>query len=145
MSQSTGLGCPASNINSHWLSILHMVMYVSMLFSQIIPPSSCKVFILQLKKNILYMGKLTRWHWSGSLTLCSVNNDFAWLCNGWDHLCHCTCTSWCIHLATGYFGSVNIYKLHLAKPWIVVSGCVMLYLVLWLLLQPGENNHDCSS
>ena len=25
--------------NSHWLSILHMVMYISMLFSQIIPPS----------------------------------------------------------------------------------------------------------
>ena len=29
--------CHASD--SHWLSILHMVMYVSMLFSQIIPPS----------------------------------------------------------------------------------------------------------
>ena len=26
--------------NSHWLTVLHMVMYVSVLFSQIIPPSS---------------------------------------------------------------------------------------------------------
>ena len=27
------------------------------------------------------MGKLTRWHPSGSLALCSLNNDFAQLCN----------------------------------------------------------------
>ena len=42
------MGCPRAlalsallhALNLHWLSILHMTMYVSMLFSHIVPPSS---------------------------------------------------------------------------------------------------------
>ena len=40
---------------------------------------------------------------SRPLTPCSVNNDFAWLCNDWDHLLHCTCASWRTHLVTDCF------------------------------------------
>ena len=33
----------------------------------------------------------------------SVNNNFGCLCNSWDYLWHCTCTSWSTPLVTGYF------------------------------------------
>ena len=49
------------------------------------------------------MGKLTRWHPSGSLALCSLNNDFAQLCNSSDRLEHCTRVSRGTRLVTGYF------------------------------------------
>ena len=37
------------------------------------------------------------------LAPCSVNNNFGWLCNSWDYLWHCTCTSWGTPLVMGYF------------------------------------------
>ena len=48
------------------------------------------------------VGKLTRRSQLGSLALCSVNNDFAWLCNSWDHLQHCACPSWGTLLVMSY-------------------------------------------
>ena len=39
LSQSTGLSSLCHIANSHLLLILHMIIYVSMLFSQFIPPS----------------------------------------------------------------------------------------------------------
>ena len=39
LSQSTGLSTLCHTANSHWLSISHTVMYVSILFSQLILPS----------------------------------------------------------------------------------------------------------
>ena len=44
LSHSTGLSSRPHTVNSHWLSILHMVIYivyVSRLLSQFVPPSSC--------------------------------------------------------------------------------------------------------
>ena len=38
--QSTSVSSPSHMANSHWLSILHMVMYVSMLLSPYLPSSS---------------------------------------------------------------------------------------------------------
>ena len=53
LSQSTHLGALCHTSNSHWLSILHMVIYVSILFSQIMPrslsPTEPKVCSLPLK------------------------------------------------------------------------------------------------
>ena len=40
LSQSPGLSSLSHTVNSHWLSILHMVMYVSMLLSSIHPTLS---------------------------------------------------------------------------------------------------------
>ena len=77
---------------------------------------------------------------SRPLTPHSVNNDFAWLCNSWDHLPNCTRASRGTHLATGYFCSVRIYvyKLHLQTAWNVTCSYVVLCLLLQLLCRPGE-------
>ena len=60
------------------------------------------------------------------LAPCSGNNDFAWLCNSWDHLWHRACALRGTLLATGYFCSVRIYKFHLEQPCRVVCIYVML-------------------
>ena len=68
---------------------------------------------------------------SRPLSRCSVNNDFELLCN-WDHVAEITYSTAharprATRLATGYFCSVSIYKLHLEKPWmVVVCGYVVL-------------------
>ena len=70
----------------------------------------------------------------------SVNNDFAWLCNSWDHVSYCTRAARGTHVATGCFCSVCIYvyKLHLQMAWCVTCSYVVLCLLLQLLCQPGE-------
>ena len=62
---------------------------------------------------------------SRPLTPHSVSNDFAWLGKSWDHLEHCTYASRGTRLATGFFCSGNIYKLHLEKLWRAVCSYVM--------------------
>ena len=76
-------------------------------------------------EEINKMAPVSRPMLSHPLTPCSVNNGFAWVCNSWDHLEHCTYASCGTRLATGYFCSGNIYKLHLEKPWMVVCSYVM--------------------
>ena len=62
--QSTGVSFPSHTANSHWLSILYMVMYVSMLLSPYLPSSSafpppCTMFIslfsMSLSPNIAFI------------------------------------------------------------------------------------------
>ena len=75
-----------------------------------------------------------------------------WLCNSWNHLQHCACTSQCTHLVMGHFRPINIYKLHLKSPCIHFVATLWLcllrqpqeniaYLLHWLLHQSGENKH----
>ena len=99
-------------------------------------------------------GEITRWHQSiscprlslshprlsHSLTPCSLNIDFAWLCDGCDHLEHCIGTSQGTCLATGCFCSVSIYKLHLEKTGRFLCHYVILCLLLLLLCQSREKN-----
>ena len=100
------------------------------------------------------------------LTPCSVNNDFAQLCNSWNHLWHCAWTSWGTHLVTGYFvwyACISFTMKVLASAalglhWgsIMVMLCelmfwlcydyimVMLWLLLQLMCQPEERLcYDC--
>ena len=77
---------------------------------------------------------------SHSLTPCSLNIDFAWLCDGCDHLEHCIGTSQGTCLATGCFCSVSIYKLHLEKTGRFLCHYVILCLLLLLLCQSREKN-----
>ena len=86
------------------------------------------------------------------LAPCSVNNDFSWLCNSWDHLQHFTCVSQCTWLVTGYFVQYTCEFHHESPGCCCIGatlewhhGCViwgyvtaLLWLLLWLLCQPGE-------
>jgi len=83
---------------------------------------------------------------SRPLTPLSVNNDFAWLCNSWDHLPDCTRASQGTHLATGYFCSVRIYiyKLHLQMAWSVnVQLCCVMSAATAAV--PARRESVCSS
>ena len=97
------------------------------------------------------------------LAPCSVNDDSAQLHKSWDHLWHCKCASWGIHLITGYFVlyicmSFTMKALATVAPglhWrdiMIVLYEVMLWLhycyimvklwlLLWLLHHPGERLH----
>ena len=75
---------------------------------------------------------------SHPLTPCSLNIDFAWLCNGWDHLEHCIGTSQGTCLATVCFCSISIYKLHLEKTRRVLCHYIILCLLLQLLCHSEE-------
>ena len=57
---------------------------------------------------------------SWPLTPCSVNNDFAQLCNSWNHLYHCTCTSQSTCLNMGYFS-------YIGSTWKSPGGCVCVH------------------
>ena len=106
------------------------------------------------------------------LVPCFVNNDFAWLCNSWDHLQHRTCTSRGTHLVGHWLLCVVwLHGFTMKAPaaaasvpqlsGIMLVLCeVMLWLhygyvmaaalarreaVLWPPCQPGGNKHVCSS
>ena len=62
--QSTSVSSPSHTANSHWLSILHMVMYVSMLLSPYLPSSSAfppprtmfiSLFSMSVSPNIAFI------------------------------------------------------------------------------------------
>ena len=58
---------------------------------------------------------------SHPLTPCSVNNDFAWLCNDWAHLLQCTCASWSTHLVT----DCSVYELRHESPGCCCIGATL--------------------
>ena len=90
------------------------------------------------------------------LAPCSVNNDFAWLCNSWAHLQHCACTSWGTRLVTSYpmhYACMSstlkalaaaALELHWSDTRVMLCE-VMLWRLLQLTCQPGKNKHICSS
>ena len=79
------------------------------------------------------MEKLTRWNPTLSCPLapCSVNNDFAQLCNIFDCLWHCACASQSTCLVTGYCVTVKaLAAAAFGSHW---SDMIMLYeVMLWL-------------
>ena len=61
-----------------------------------------------------------------------------WLCNSWDHLQPCTCTSWGTHWMEGCVMLCYV-MLHY-----VTLHFVMSCLLLWLVWQEEENKRVCS-
>ena len=99
--------------------------------------------------------KLTRWNpmLSCPVAPCSVNNDFTQFCNIFDCLWHCACASQSACLVMGYcvtmkalaaaaFGSQwsdNMIMLYEVILWVCYALImVMLWLLPWLLHQPGD-------
>ena len=83
----------------------------------------------------------TLWH---PPTLCSVNNDFAQLCNGWDCLWYVG--QWVLTcLTTGYFYSISIYKLYLEKPRKVVCIYVVLCYVCYYGCRASQERLNASA
>ena len=101
-----------------------------------------RTLLVFLLKHSDVAGKLARWHQSGSLAPCSVNNDFARLSNSWDSLQHCASRG--TGLDTGYSCSVGIYVCtpHLQMPWSVMCSYVVLcYVCCYSCCASRERKH----